>query len=58
MMPLQLSVSDAIIWNVTLELSIIILEMPFTFIYDVYSTGITYDDHPLTIAIQATRWQH
>jgi hypothetical protein len=51
MMPLELSVSNANIWSITLELSITILEVSFTLIYDVYSTGITYDDCQLTIMI-------
>jgi hypothetical protein len=37
-------VSDATIWIVTLESSIIILEASFSHIYDVYSTSITYDE--------------
>ncbi len=49
MTPLELSVSDATVWSVTLELSIMILEVSFLLIYDVYSTGVTYDDHQLTI---------
>ncbi len=32
-----------------LEMSFFNLEAPFTFIYDVYSAGITYDDLHLTI---------
>jgi len=47
MTPLELSVSDATIWSVTLESSITILEASFTLIYDVYSTGITYDDRTM-----------
>ncbi len=50
-MPLELSVSYAIIWSVSLESSIKILEASFTLIYDVYSTGIAYDDHQLMIII-------
>ncbi len=42
MTPLESSVSDA-----TLELSITILEASFTLVYDVYSTGISYEDHQL-----------
>jgi hypothetical protein len=38
MMPLEASVSNALIWRVTLELSIMILEASFLLIYDVYST--------------------
>ncbi len=45
------SVSDATIWSITLDLSIMILEVSFTVIYDVCSTGITYDDHQLTVII-------
>ncbi len=44
-MPLESSVSDATVWIITLELSIMILKVSFTLIYDVYSTGITYDEH-------------
>jgi hypothetical protein len=44
MTPLELSVSDATIWSITVELSVTILESSFSVIYDVYSTGITYDD--------------
>ncbi len=49
----ELSVSDTKIWSITLELSIMILEASFTLIYDVYSTGITYDDRHVFI-LQAT----
>jgi hypothetical protein len=45
MTPLELSVSDATIWSITLELSIMILDESFTIIYYVYSTGLTYDDY-------------
>jgi hypothetical protein len=51
MTPLELSASDATIWSITLELSSTVLEASFTLIYNVYSTGITYDDHKLTIVI-------
>jgi hypothetical protein len=51
MMPLESSFSDATIWSVTLESSIIVLEASFTLINDVYSTGITYDNRQLTIVI-------
>jgi hypothetical protein len=51
MMPLELSVSDAIICSGTLESSIMILEASFTIIYDVYGTGITYCDCQLMIVI-------
>ncbi len=44
MAPLELSVSDATIWSVTLEVSIRILVASFTLIFDVNSTGVTYDD--------------
>jgi hypothetical protein len=44
MMTLELSMSDATIWSITLEPSITILEVSFTLIYDAYSTEITYDD--------------
>jgi hypothetical protein len=49
MTPLKSSLSDGTIWSIMLESSIMILEASFTLIYDVYSTGITYDDHQLTI---------
>ncbi len=38
-------------YHITLELSITILVASFTLIYDVYSTGITYDNCRLTIVI-------
>jgi hypothetical protein len=50
MMPLESSVSDAKIWSITQELSIMILEAPFTLIY-VFSTDITYNNHQLMIII-------
>ncbi len=37
--------------SVALELSITILDVLFTLIYDVYSTDITYDDSQLVIMI-------
>jgi hypothetical protein len=43
--------SDATIWSVTLEFPNLIPESPFSLIYDVYSTGVTYDDCQLTIII-------
>ncbi len=43
-MLLELSVSDASIWSVTLESSIMFLEALFTLLYDVYSTGVSNDD--------------
>jgi hypothetical protein len=49
-MPLESSVSYATIWSINLELSITILKVLFTLIYDVYSTGIIYD-RQLTIVI-------
>jgi hypothetical protein len=49
MMPLELSESDATIWSITLELSIKILVVSFTLVYDFYSTGVTYDDCQLMI---------
>ncbi len=49
MTPLESSVSDVTIWRVTLESSIMILEASFTLIYDVYCTGVTYDDCQLMI---------
>jgi hypothetical protein len=42
MTPLESLESDATIWSIILELSITILEVSFTLIYDVYSLGITY----------------
>jgi hypothetical protein len=45
------SASNAIIWSVTLESSIMILEVSFTPVSYVYSTGINYDDCQLTIII-------
>jgi hypothetical protein len=51
MMRLESSVSDATIWNIALESSITILEASFSLIYDVYSTGVAYDDHQATILI-------
>jgi len=54
MTPLESSVSDATIWSIILELSIIILDASFTLVYDVYSTGITYDDHQYVYSIGQT----
>ncbi len=51
MMPLELSISDATIESITQNLSIVILEESFCLIYDVYSTGITYDDYQLKILL-------
>jgi hypothetical protein len=51
MMPLESPVSDATIRSITLESSITFLEASFTLSYDVYSTGITYDDCQLLIVI-------
>jgi hypothetical protein len=51
MMSLESSVSDATACSITLELSIMILEASLIVISDVYSTGVTYDDHQLTITI-------
>jgi hypothetical protein len=51
MSPLELSVSDATIWSVTLESSITILEASFTLFYFVYSTGIAYDHRQFKIVI-------
>jgi hypothetical protein len=48
-------VSDATIWGVTLESSITTPEVSFTIIYDVYSTGITYDARNMFL-VQATEW--
>jgi len=44
-------VSDVTLWNITLGLSITILEASFTLICDVYSTGITHDDCQLMTII-------
>jgi len=44
-------VSGATIWSVTLESSITILEGSFTLICNVYSTGVTYVERQLTVAI-------
>ncbi len=49
MMPLEFSVSDATIWSVTLKSSITNLELSFTLIYDVYSTGVTFNNRQLTV---------
>jgi hypothetical protein len=51
MMPLELFVSDATIWSATQDSSIMILEASFTLIYDVHSTGITYDDRQFMVVI-------
>ncbi len=48
-MPLESSVCDATILNITLESPIMILEASFTLIYDVYSTDITHDERQLMI---------
>ncbi len=45
------SVCDATIGSITLVSSIMFLEASFMLIYDVYSAGITYDDHQMTIKI-------
>jgi hypothetical protein len=47
MMPPELSISDATIESITQNLSIVILEASFYLIYDVYSTGCTYDDYQI-----------
>ncbi len=49
MMRLESSVSDATILSITVELSIMTLEASFALIYDVYSTGIIYEDCQLII---------
>jgi hypothetical protein len=51
MTPLELSVSDATIQSITPESSTTILEVSFSLTYDVYGTGIAYDDQQLTIMI-------
>ncbi len=43
MVPIELPVSDATIWSITLKSSTMTLDASNTLIYDVYSTGITYD---------------
>ncbi len=45
MTPLESSVGDSTVWNVSLGSSIMILEASFSFIYDVFSTGITYEHY-------------
>jgi hypothetical protein len=54
MMPLESSASEATIWSINLESSIMIFEVSFTLIYDVYSTGITCEDGQLMFIVQAT----
>ncbi len=51
MMLLELSMGDATISSITLGSSIMIVEVSFTLIYEVYRTGITNDDRQLTIEI-------
>jgi hypothetical protein len=51
MMPLELSVSDATIMSIAVESLIVILGASFTIIYDVYRTGVTYDDWLLMIVV-------
>jgi len=51
MMPLESSISDTTIWSIRIDLSITILDASFTLIYDVYSTGITYDGRNIFIAL-------
>jgi hypothetical protein len=51
MTPLELSVSDATIWSIIQEWSIMIPDDSFTLIRDVQSTGITYDDHQSLIDV-------
>ncbi len=46
-MPPELSMSDAKIWSITLESSIMIVEASVSLIYCVLSTGINYDDRQL-----------
>ncbi len=41
--------SDAKIYSINVESTITIFEASFTLIQEVYSTGITYDKHQLTI---------
>jgi len=45
------SVNDATLKSVTLGSTIMILEVSFALIYDVYSTSISYDDCQLMIII-------
>ncbi len=49
MIHLELSVSDATIWSINLELSVMILEASLSLICDTYGKGITYNDHQLFI---------
>ncbi len=58
MLPLESSVSDATIWSIALESSSMTLEALFTLIYDVYSTGISYNDCQLMseICLQYSPW--
>jgi hypothetical protein len=50
-MPLESSASETTIWSIALESSITILKASFTLIYDVFGTGITYDNHQVSIVI-------
>jgi len=52
-MPLESSVSDATIWSIALQPSNMILETSFSLIYDVYSTGVTHDNHNMFIVQEA-----
>jgi hypothetical protein len=60
MMHLELSVSDATIWSVTLESSNTTQEASSTLTYDVYSTGVTYDEYKIDncnlFIVQARGW--
>ncbi len=53
-MPLESSISDGTFWSITLESSITILDVSFTLIYDVYSTGFTYGDDCNMFKVHAT----
>ncbi len=53
MMLLELPVSNATIWSITIDSSVMLLEVSFTLIYADYSTGITYNGHDIFI-VQAT----
>ncbi len=60
MMTQELSVSDATIWSVTLEsllMILMIIKASFTLIYDVYITGITYDNCNMFIT-QSTAYNY
>ncbi len=51
MTPLELSVSGATVWSITLESSITITEASFTLINDAFGKGVTYDERQFMIVI-------